>query len=507
MQNDISNRHRGDLNGRFTDSRLPAKIVVTMTVDTAQKPAAQHLTWMLLNLLARQTEEIREIELNIPDGIVLAEMLSPLISRKDDLLKALEEGVENINPYVLKQKQAVRSVVSIRIGQGDLPAADFSIAASADGWAGYVGSEAAEDLGDDANPIGAYAAAALCAGEVFKFVRSMRDDSGSYARRLWLDAYRFQLSKERPASSPKLPSEIILPRTVLAGVGAVANGFLHALYPLPNVFGEIIALDGDREGITDTNLNRYVLFGLPHIEAPHLKASTAAAMFRESDLKITAFNGWWQEWRSGSPNEQIEFALSAVDKNSARHAIQDALPEVILGASTNEMRAQVNFYDVVNGGPCLKCRNKIEESIADEVIINNLRRLSRKELKTEAERIGVNLDDLKKFLKDPHANCGKMAGATLQRFAGMSATPEWSVGFVSLLAGVLLAAEYLKNGAETLSATLTADRSQFRFQFWRPENAEVNTASHLPAEENCICQSSVFKLAINKTAARRKAQG
>jgi len=48
-----------------------------------------------------------------------------------------------------------------------------------------------------------------------------------------------------------------------------------------------------------------------------------------------------------------EVVISAVDRNSARHAIQDALPRLILGASTNEMRAQVNLYDVI--GPHLIC--------------------------------------------------------------------------------------------------------------------------------------------------------
>ncbi|HEV2091895.1 MAG TPA: hypothetical protein VGR18_01885, partial [Rubrobacter sp.] len=46
---------------------------------------------------------------------------------------------------------------------------------------------------------------------------------------------------------------------------------------------------------------------------------------------------------------------------------------------------------------------------------------------------------------------------------------EWAVGFVSVIAVVLLAAEYLKLGVGIGPAALDASRNTFRFQFWRPE--------------------------------------
>ncbi len=35
--------------------------------------------------------------------------------------------------------------------------------------------------------------------------------------------------------------------------------------------------------------------------------------------------------------------------------------ELILGASTKDMRTQLNLYGVFNGGQCLRCRNLVEE--------------------------------------------------------------------------------------------------------------------------------------------------
>jgi hypothetical protein len=492
MKNDISSRHRGDLGGRFTDQRVPAKVSIAVAEEVARKPAAQHLAWMLLNLLARQSFEIREIELNIPAGVPLRGRLSPLVSQSRDLLGALIEGVGQINPSVLTKSEVTVTKISVRVGPGPIPEADFSLATSADGWCGYVGRLPAEIIGESANPIGAYVAASLCAGEVFKFVRAMRETSGTYARRLWLDAYRLQVSEEY-RTTPELPSDFCLQPTIVAGVGAVTNGFLHTLYPLDGLHGEMTLIDNDPQGITDTNLGRYVLFGLPHVVTFHLKASTAAAMFAGSGITIHPVDRSWQDWYAENSSASLGMVISAVDKNASRHAIQDALPRLILGAATNGMRAQVNLYDVPVGSPCLRCRNPIEERVADDIIIKKLIGLPKEERDAEARRAGISPEELEEFLADPRANCGKVSGTTLQKFAGVTDEPAWSVGFVSLLSGVLLAAEYLKINVGGLRSALTARRNMFRFQFWRPADARTNTVVETPPEASCMCQTSAFR--------------
>ncbi len=494
MKSDISDRHRGDLGGRLTGGRVPARVTVTMSREAALSPTAQHLAWMLLNLLARQTDEVSGIVLDVPGGVACAARLSPLIPPSRDLVEALGAGVASINPAVLRPQQA-RSTVSVRIGPGDPADADFRVTTSAGGWSGYVGRLPADVLGEDGNPVGAYVAAALCAGEVFKFVRGMRPGVGSFAESLWLDAYNFRVS-ERYAATPSLPRELRLRPTVLAGVGAVANGFLHTLYPVEGLSGEMTAIDGDEEGITYPNLNRYTLFGRSHAAAPHLKASTASAMFAGSGVKVRPYDGSWQKWRGERPDAPLGLVVSAVDKNTARHAIQDALPRLILGASTKDMRAQVNLYDVVGGGACLRCRNRPEAAVADDVIIERLRRMSPEERAAEAARAGVAAGDLETFLADPRANCGKISGPTLQKFGGGSAGREWSVGFVSLMAGVLLAAEYLKLNGTELTASLDARRNTFRFQFWRPGHVKSNGVVTTPPEGGCLCQSPLFRRAV-----------
>ena len=491
----ISNRHRGDLGGRFEDSRLPAKVTVTLGAEFAHYPVVQHLSWMLLNLLARQTHEIREIELVLPEGIAPVKRLSPLVSADTDLLATLREGIFRINPDVLTSKTDMKTQISVRIGPGPLGETDFALATTAYGWSGYVGHDVTDILGEEDHPIGAYIAASLCAGEIFKFIRGMHSDAGTFAQRIWLDAASLHVSSEAPFwQGPALPLELRLRSAVIAGIGAVGSSMLHTLYPLIHAQGELTFVDGDPKGLDETNLNRYVLFGREHVSEP--KASMASKMFTGSQLITYPIDESWQTWYSKGVSTELDLVISAVDKNSARHAIQAAMPRLILGASTNEMRAQVNLYDVVRGGPCLRCRNQIEETIPDDVVIARLRTLTVDERVIEAQRVGVVPTDLEAFLLNPQAHCGMIGGQTLQKFASENGQEEWSVGFVSLLAGVLLAAEYLKMSIGQTQVALDALHNTFRFQFWHPENTDVNTIVGTPPEAECFCQTSIFRRLI-----------
>ena len=398
MLSEISNRHRGDLGGRLSDLRVPGKVVIAASPEVAASPAAQHLIWMLVNLLSRQTVEIHEIELEIAENIKPAGRLSPLVPSTDDLLSELHAGIQQINPGALVTKDGLKSTIFIRVGPGPLRSADFAIAVSSNGWSGGISREPVTVLGRSSNPIGPYIAASLCTGEVFKFVRGMRPDAGEFVQQLWLDAGTLAISTDAPAFV-EFPARFELKPTILAGVGAVANAFLHGLYAAGPVRGQLVMLDNDEEGVTHTNLNRYVLFGLSQIS--QLKASAASGLLSESGIETIPIDESWQEWMSRRRELGDEVVISAVDRNSARHAIQDALPCLILGASTNEMRAQVNLYDVIAETACLKCRNPIESQLSDETIIADLRALRPAELARRAKALKVDHDTLREFLNDP----------------------------------------------------------------------------------------------------------
>lgn len=404
-------------------------------------------------------------------------------------------GVSTVNPTVTFPVTGPhlpnKTEVFVRIGPGEMGSGDFVIATTASGWSGCVSRKEVDRLDNTNNPIGAYVGASLCAGEVFKFVRGMLPTAGEFAQYLWLDAYKLRVCEKPPVIQP-LPEQLVLPPTILAGVGAVANSFLHVLYALDTVEGNLTMIDGDPEGITESNLNRCVLFGLKDVGK--MKASTASQLFVGSQLKTFAVDSNWQSWMLGRMQQPVQgIVISAVDNNSARHAIQDALPPMILGASTNEMRSQVNLYDIFQGGPCLKCRNPLKRQISDQAIIDYLRRLPPTELQAEAEQRGIGVRDLTAFLADPDTNCATISGSTLREFANNDRVADWSVGFVSSLAGVLLVAEYLKLSLRPLVPALGPLRSAFRFQFWRPSNRSSNSVFGFPPEASCTCQTEIIQ--------------
>jgi hypothetical protein len=198
-------------------------------------------------------------------------------------------------------------------------------------------------------------------------------------------------------------------------------------------------------------------------------------------------NRWWDEHTrdagkhsrdpaiaASEARYRYEWVLSCVDKNDARHAVQGVLPKIIVGASTDGLRASVSTYDLGGPGFCLKCYNKIVDrnQVATERL-NQARSMSPSEKLDFCNSLGISSDDLEKALNA--TGCGSLSENDIERFA--SAAPEMSVGFVSAAAGVLLAAQFLRLAYEGRSiatangttAVLTFARPWLRWMTSQPE--------------------------------------
>jgi hypothetical protein len=496
IPNRIGQRQAGDLGGRLATDPVGVRVVIEVGDEFANFASVQHLVWMLVNLLSRQPEEVRHINLDMPAELRTIDHISPLVEDGRFVTRVME-AARRINTSLAEHiDQTIhRETVFIRVGPGELRPDGFSIALSCDNWSGYAGTEQVDLITDSPNPIGSYVAACLGAGEVFKFARPIKSGHGSFTKGVWLNAYNLSLTGELIPSPPLSVIEVI-PKIVLAGVGAVGAGFLHLLYALPDLRAYIDAIDGDPEGVTSSNLNRYAIFDTRHTESLHLKASTAASFFSERGTRLAPFDMSWEAWRrAGHPVPDV--VISAVDSNAARHAIQDSMPRTILGASTNELKLQVNYYDVSDpASACLKCRNPIgTSSVPDDTVVQDLKAFGDEELFDAAQKMNVSVEDLRTFLSDPKKNCGLISGASLQKFATVADIGAWSVGFVSVLAGVLLGAEFLKQtGGGATRMTSTANL--YRFQFWHPGNGAVNRLTSARPETSCICRTPYYQAAV-----------
>jgi molybdopterin/thiamine biosynthesis adenylyltransferase len=285
-----------------------------------------------------------------------------------------------------------------------------------------------------------------------------------------------------------LPDELMLDFG-LAGVGAVGCAVLQALWACPGLAGRAVIADGDSEGVDVTNLNRCAIFAHRHIGLP--KASTAAALLEDCGITWAPVDGLYAQGRLPWVPPTL---LSAVDTNRSRISLQEGFwPGRLLGASTLDLRAEVCRFGPAGIGPCLCCFNPPELAMPDDLRRDRLREEGDEAMATLAEKVGCSLEDVRAWVEK--GECGEVEAAVLSE---LRATDEqdrsFSVGFVSVFAGVALAAELVKETAGW-QTPLNDEFGEANFQFLRPtaeENGNPRQVQRDPACRHCESGSAAL---------------
>jgi len=340
-------------------------------------------------------------------------------------------------------------------------------------------------------PFGPYFAACLAVGDIYLSVRMPR---GQY---LPASTYGWDCLKATP-----LATDIVAPSTAvakmlsdwaacsvkislsthaLAGVGAVGAAWMHTLWACPGLTGSVPVVDADSHGVTDDNLNRGVLYTRADIGKP--KAITAASA-APGDLRWLPSQGRFEE--AGVAPDVL---VSAVDGNDARAALQGRYPPVILSGSTRDLRAET-LRVFPDSGACLRCHNPPRTMLSDdELRVTALSSARLDDLAGVAAALNVETTALAEKLR--RWECDEMSERALRRIRELVGgdVAEFSVGFVSVAAGVLLAADTVKQHAGVpVSGTLITGEStapsSVVFQFWKP-HAPVNRAARLGRDDSC----------------------
>jgi hypothetical protein len=239
-----------------------------------------------------------------------------------------------------------------------------------------------------------------------------------------------------------------------------------------------------------SNDNRYALATLE--DDGKAKVPIIRNLFEKRGFSHFGHTGTWQDYvgRQGrEPNRadlaalesrfRIRLVLSCVDDNGARHAIQNLWPEMIIGGSTHGLTAKAITYDMAGGQLCLKCYNPVIErnELVRKRIVQALAMGAEERVRFFGE-LGVDPAKAAEHLRNPQ--CGQLSEQDLDRFA--SGEPMMSVGFVSVAAGILLAAQLLRlvhSGREAL----VAQGSTLVANFYRPG---LRWLQSLP-EDGCDC--------------------
>lgn len=472
MSQQISSRHEGDAGGTLLPFGETNKRKVTISIggSIAHLAGAQHTAWMLLNLLCRSHGVVEEVGIVCPPGIPLVGRVVPFASPGVDLLTALIEGGKEIDVVPITTSGAGDCVIFI----GLQPEADAAFAAYGNGWCGGISTSPmeADAFGTiSALPFGPYVAACIAAGEIFKSAR-LKQEHYSLLGSAFYSLWNHRISDMPQADGPVTIE--ICTDALLVGVGAVGCAFLHALWSTAGLRGLLTMADNDKAGLESTNLNRYVLFGRRSVGKK--KATMAASILSGTGIDFEGYDVGIDAIDRVPPR-----VVSAVDKNSARHSIQLKYPARIFSASTYNLRAELLRCGPPGIGACLACYNPEETVMSDEDVRQRLLKGADEILEDFAKQHDVTAAEIRESLQRPL--CGSLGERAVAMLRPSSEPAAFAVGFVSVMAGTMLAAEFVKDHLTT-SDVLCDEKQRAVFQFLKPL-ALSNRATQYARDPNC----------------------
>jgi hypothetical protein len=479
----ISDRHEGDLGGRlgpFVEAR-PAVVAVVVPRRAAELAATQHTAWMLVNLLARAVGIVATVHIVCPPGIRFTGRVVPLAGRGLPLGDALVAGGQAVGAVPVQRVAAPQECdITLIVGGGhDEPPTTWSDVRHVvgDGWWGSVAGEAPPltSSGSDL-PFGPYVAACLAAAEIFLRARLPEPFTYPIGTVGW-DCWGQALARRPAPGAPPALSDLDLSGTGLAGAGAVGTAWMHALWATTGVRGDVIVTDVDKKGVTTTSLNRCPLFGMASLDAA--KAPEAARIAADATITWRPHHGRFEDLRITPA-----LLVSAVDTNRARAALQDRYPPLVLSGSSRDLRAEVLRVGPPGSGACLRCYNPPEPLVADDDLRARARDGGELAVSALAAQAGVNEAAARRWLDRPA--CGQVGDrllAALQRDTAEPA-PRFAVGFTSVMAGTLLAAETVKLLVGRAICDAPPNANNVTFQFLRP-TAAANAAAPLARDPRC----------------------
>jgi hypothetical protein len=411
---------------------------------------------MLVNLLARQDRVVERVLLDCPTGVQLAGRVVPLARRDVDLRLALLEGSRAIDCVpVVDQTDLPAGSIRLVVGPGD--AVEGAIRVHGEGWWGGISHGAIPGPHADSRvPYGPYAAACLAAGEIYLTVR-LADPAPRPA------AAFYSTWSLRGMSSPPSAAADVGPHAIdgveidatIAGGGAVGSTWVHVIWATDGITGRTVLADADERGVDVTNLNRCPIFGAASIGKR--KATEAAAICTDASMKLLPVDAPVSEVADRPP-----LLISAVDTNASRRDVQALYPPRLLAASTHNLRAEVLRCDPVAGAPCISCFNPPDADVSDADLRRQFLAATDAEKRDLAAAAGLSLEDAVRWAIE--GTCSYPTDRLLDQLrVTHDGAAAFAVGFVSVMAGTMLAAQTIREiiGDRCLDGTTARAVMQF----------------------------------------------
>lgn len=411
---------------------------------------AGQVTWATtVNLVGRLYKGVKEVHLSLDSAIErLNHVFFPNNEAclKDASLRLLSDLSEGEGHYIVhvsdRQSAWDESWVVLFVGQAH-GRAKHQVSVAGNGWLAFLNSDAWIGLAVDPNPIGPIVAGCQAVAEVYRMLYAPKGNlSGPVAPSIF-SAFDYGFYNSQGVTNPPLPPSIELPLTHIAGAGAGGTAFLFLLesLPIPTRSDGIWLVDKDH--LDGTSFNRNML-AIPQDEGKE-KVKVAVQRLDVGRLSLKPYYGWWKEFLDDpirGTQEDCRFVVSCVDRYESRRSVQyDCMPKLIFTTGTGDFLLTVSRHQLDDGLACALCYQP-------------------------RQWIG------------PH--CGGISEATQRAF---EAAIEPSIGFVSVLSGVLLASEFLKEVIPSWRAGRI--KNTIRYQMLTRRSKVLKR----PKEESCGCTS------------------
>lgn len=467
---DIGDRHSGTIDGRLRSPDSISAISVCVKVEAgAERDSVQHTVAMTCNLLSRLKNVVSAISVDVPGDAILHEGIIPGSTPGCSLKVELERYIIRIGVISLVTPESCD--ITVYAGPGGA----HGLRAVGVAWSGGIAQTGHATCGYDSRlPFGPYIAACFLASEIFRMKR-LHDYRP--VRDAYYDCWDLAPYNALSDQGPRELAPFALESMTLVGVGAVGVAWLQAIWAVPTTQIDCLACDGDEAGIDGTNLNRYSLFGIGHVGEK--KASAAAALLSRAGFNLVPYDTPFEVLNE---EDVRDIVICAVDTNEAREIIQSKYRPVTLMGSTHNMRGEILRSLRPGAMACLRCYNPPAIRLSDESLRGKMADLSESALRKLADQAEVRPNEAEEYVRT--GKCGEAGEALLavMRVSVEERAARFAIGFVSVAAGTLLAAETIKLGIPDAPG-MSSDRNRVALQFQRPDSN--GAASALAREGAC----------------------
>jgi hypothetical protein len=283
---------------------------------------------------------------------------------------------------------------------------------------------------------------------------------------------------------------LLLPPMHVVGAGAVGQALAYILRHAGLAEAYMAFLDDDRHDTS--NLNRCFLAGKTDMDQPKVDA---VKRFEGDGLVVYAFKGDLQAYLTSARanldprlaaqayNGAYGVLVSCVDRGNSRQQVQGLWPQIIFGGSTLGLVARADVYPDQTGAACLACHNPSERD-AERIwaLREQLRGMSPEALAAFLLNCGLAAEAVAEELARPR--CGSDGEKAISDLA--RSPPEFSAGFISLAAGLLLAANLLRQ--LVFAAASPQQKNLIMLSFLKGEVEQTNLSVDEACEQACAAR-------------------